>query len=346
MDPKEIFQKAVRLEQTERVPVMFLAGGIWELNENNLSFQDFLNMNPEESADYIYQQNERLNSDIVWTGAGCNNLALKALGAKLKMNRPGKGIDVKPLLKKPGDVDKLNPDALKNDPDINRLLESTRKLKDKLGNKRMLGASQWGPMTLANLLLGASEFMMDLIADKEAVIYLMEFTRELVLTYWNLFLEAGVDLVCQSEPVASGDMISREMFEEFAVGNLRYTNDKIQEKGCFRMLHICGNTEKILPLIPETHTDLFSMDWKNSLVQARKILGGKIAFAGQADPISTMLMAEKEEVKRICEACITDARWEEGGYLLMPGCDLAPGTSLENIRAMVETAYTHTQNIG
>lgn len=339
MEPKEIFKTALRLEPTKRVPVMVLAGGVWELKEHNLSFQEFLDLDSSRMADYIFRENEKINADIVWTAAGCNNLALRAFGAKLKMKRPGRGIDAVPLLIKPQDVDKLQLHLIREDPGINTLLEATKELKKKLGEKKMLGVSQWGPMTLASLLLGASEFMIQMMLDKEAVQYMMEFTRELVLTYWNLFLEAGVDLVCQAEPVASGDMISKEMFEEFALPHLIFTNRRIKEKGCARMLHICGKTEPILPLIPKTETDLFSMDWKTSLKKARKELGGKTAFAGQIDPTGILLLGDAKQVTEVSKRCMEDASWQEGGYFLMPGCDLAPGTSIENIHAMVETAY-------
>ncbi|MCI5595666.1 MAG: uroporphyrinogen decarboxylase family protein [Lachnospiraceae bacterium] len=342
---KEIFKSAIRLEPTERVPVIILSGGVWAFNQKGLSLQDSFDMPPEESADYIIEMNKKVRSDLIWCAAGCNHLVLRALGAKSKFKKVGKAADVKPMITSPKEVDKLNPDRIKEDPGIIAMVECTKILKKKIGDQTMLGVSQWGPMTLASLMMGTTEFMIGLMKDKEGMEYLMEFTRELVVTYWKLFADAGVEHVSQAEPVASGDMISRAMFEEFALPHLQYTNNKIKDSVFSKMIHICGNTENLFPVLPETGTDMFSMDWKTSLKKAREELGGKIAFAGQVDPSNVMLLSDESTVKEKAEECIRDARWEQGGYVLMPGCDLAPETPLSHLNAMMDVAYGHTQEI-
>lgn len=345
MNQKEIFKKAIKMEPTERIPVMIISGGVWAFNQAGLSLQDSFDMPPEQSADYIIAINEKVRSDLIWCAAGCNHLVLRALGAKSKFKKPGKAADVKPMITGPMDIDKLNTNKIKEDPGIIAMVECTKILKKKIGDKTMLGVSQWGPMTLASLMMGTTEFMIGLMKDKEGMKYLMEFTRELVVIYWKLFAEAGVEHVSQAEPVASGDMISRNMFEEFALPNLLYTNQKIKDDVYSKMIHICGNTESLFPVLPETGTDLFSMDWKTSLSKAREGLGGKIAFAGQVDPSNVMLMSSPDVVREKCEACASDAQWEKGGYILMPGCDLAPETSLENLNVLMDVAYSHKQQV-
>ncbi|MFT3951934.1 MAG: uroporphyrinogen decarboxylase family protein [Oscillospiraceae bacterium] len=343
MTGKEIFKKAVKLEKTERVPVIILSGGVWAYNLAGKSLQQSFDMPPEESASYWAAVNEKIRSDLIWCAAGCNHLVLRAVGAKTNFANVGDAAGTEPFLERPSDVDKIDVSKIKDDAGIQAMLESTRLLKNKIGDSTMLAVSQWGPMTLAQLMVGATPFMLMLRKDPEGAKYIMECTTEMVIEYWKLFAQAGAEHVSQAEPVASGDMISPKMFESFALPYLQKTNKAIDPYVFSKMIHICGNTTKILNVLPETGADLFSMDYKVSLATSREILDGRMAFAGQIDPSEIMLMSGTERVTQVAQQCIDDADWKRGGFMLMPGCDLAPATPIENVQAMVNTAYANTQ---
>jgi uroporphyrinogen decarboxylase len=178
-----------------------------------------------------------------------------------------------------------------------------------------------------------------LIKDKPAVHAMTAVAAQMVARYWELFLDAGAEYVSQAEPSASGDMISKKQFIEFALPNLKKTNEMIGAKPFAKQIHICGDTTKFLELIPETGADAISLDYKVSLAAARAALGGKIAFLGHMDPVAIMQMGTPEQVREDCRRCVREAEGEKGGYLLMPGCDIPPTVPLANIEAMVETAY-------
>ncbi len=343
MNSKEIFKKAVKLEKTERVPVIILSGGVWAYNEQGKSLQDSFDMSPEESADYLINMNKKVKSDLIWCADGCNNLVLRALGAETAFSIPGKSAVANPFLSSPGDVDKLSLDKIKKDPGIIAMLESTKILKKKTGSQTMLAVSQWGPITLANMMLGTTVFEKKLRKDRDSILYLLEFAKEVVITYWNLFLDAGVEHVSQAEPAASGDLISPRMFEDLVLPCLKYTNEKIGDKPFSKMIHICGNTTNFLDALPDTKADMFSMDYGVSLKIAREMLNGRMAFAGKMNPSEALLSGSTQKVREDCEACISDADWSRGGYIMMPGCDLPPNVPLENLETMVRVAHSHTQ---
>lgn len=152
-----------------------------------------------------------------------------------------------------------------------------------------------------------------------------------------MFVEAGAELVCQSEPVSSGDMISKKIFEKLALPYIKSANNGINGRVKAKMLHICGKTTKILDFIPQTGADFFSLDYKVNLTLAREKLGGKIAFGGQLDPIKVLLEGAPKDVENAAEKCITDAGLN--GYVLMPGCDVPPKTKMENVQAMIKVAH-------
>lgn len=337
MTNKEIILSAIKLKYTERLPVIILSSGIWTYNRFGLSLQDLFDIPPEVATDYVIENYKHLNLDLIWTAADCNNLILRAIGAKTTFNVIGGAATVdEPLITEPSDVDRFNIDDIENDPGIDALLKTTKIISNRVGNEYLIGVSQWGPFTLSGQLMGTEKFMRMVMRDKEGTKHILEFAQKLILKYLSLFLEAGAELVCLAEPSSSGDMISSRMFEKIALPYIQNTFNGVHAKA--KMLHICGNTTKILDYIPQTGAELFSMDYKVDLKLAREKLGGKVAFAGQIDPVSVMLNGNTNDVEQAALDCIRGAGLD-GGYVLMPGCDLPPKTKIENVAAMVNTAH-------
>ena len=337
MTNKEILLSAIRLQKTPRVPVIKLAGGVWLYERHGLSLQDVLDMPPAQYADLMLRDNEELGMDLIWTGAGLNHVLLRTIGSKVTFDKVGAASTVEePMISSAEDLDKIKSPSLENDPGIANLLEATRILSERVGNEVLIGVSQWGPFSLAGLMMGLEKFMVYIMRDKAGTERILAFTQELVEKYLELFREAGVGLVNFSEPSAS--MISPKMFQDLAMPCIRKTNDAFRDKGVARMLHICGNTTKLLDLIPETGTDLFSFDYKVDLAAAKEKLGGKVAFAGNIDPVGVIFEGTKEDVAKAAENCLRIAG-ETPGYVLMPGCDIPPKTRIENVKAMASVAH-------
>lgn len=140
---------------------------------------------------------------------------------------------------------------------------------------------------------------------------------------------------------ASGDMISRRQFEEFVLPYQRWVIQRIKAKGAETLVHICGDVTDRLDLIPATGAGILSVDYKVDLARAAEVLAGKMAFAGNMNPVGVMQALEPEGVAWACRACIEQAG-AASSHILMPGCDIPPGVPLENIRAMVDTAWGRT----
>ncbi len=345
MNSKEIILAALRFEAAPRIPVILLSSGIWEYSRNNMTIDDFINLSPEKNSEFVINTNKILNMDLIWTAAGCNNLILKALGADVTFDKPGFSSSVnKPLLNTPDDIDKLNINLIENSREIGNLLNATRIIANEVGNEYLIGVSQWGPFTLAGLLYGLEGFMKICMRDTAAAQHILHNTSNFVLKYLSLFADAGAELICQSEPTSSGDLISPAMFKSLAAPALKRNNNEISNKVVARMTHICGNTKKIMDFINEIDTDLFSVDYKVDLEAAKAKLEGRTALAGNIDPVRVMLEGSAAEVRNKAQECCRKAS-EGRGYVLMPGCDIPVSTPLENIFAMVEVAHNYNNDI-
>ncbi len=336
MESREIILNALNQQKTPRLPVAILSGGAWTFNRRGLTLEKTLSIGAEKAAEILEETNEIIKSDIVWPGSGYHNLAIRAIGGEIKFRAKGTPDVQEVLLKEVKDVDAVNLDGLKNDSDISTLVETTAILSRSIGKRTLVGTSQWGPFTLAGHVYGVERLMRSIYRDKAAVRAVLEFTSELCYRYLKLYVDSGVEIVSIADPTSSGDLISREQFREFSLPYLKKVTGKLAADGVLVSIHICGNIDDRLDLIPETGAKNLSLDYKVDLQKASGILNGKMTFSGNMNPVAVMQNETPEGVAAACRECIEKA----GGssYILMPGCDLPPAVPIENILAMVRAA--------
>jgi uroporphyrinogen decarboxylase len=336
MNSKEIILKTINLEKTSRLPVALLSGGVWTLNRQGLALEQALE-DPDRVVAMMIQTNEQVQSDIVWAGSGYHNLAVRALGGRIKFRSKGAPDVLEPLIRETTELDKIDLKILEDDPGILNLCWVTEQLNWKIGSDTMIGASQWGPLTLAGHIYGVEKLMRGIYKDPAAVHRVLEFTTELCYRYLKLFINAGAQIVSIADPTSSGDLISRQQFQDFTLPYLKKAVAKLNNSGAAVMIHICGNIANHLDLIPESGAQIISVDYKVDLSRVREKAGFWMAFAGNPNPVAIMQNATPEEVMTACRDCINRAG-PGSSYILMPGCDIPPGVPLENIQAMVRSA--------
>jgi uroporphyrinogen decarboxylase len=338
---KEIIAKLVALEKTPRLPVSLLSGGAWTLNRDGLTMEQALNAPPERLAEVIARTNEQVGCDIVWPGSGYHNLALRGAGGVIKFRTKGTPDVMAPLIQDVSQIDPSLAERMLEDAGIRVLVETARMLSNSIGEHTVVGTSQWAPFTLGGLAFGVERLMRSVYKDKPAVHAVLEFAAELCFAYLEPFIDAGVSIISLADPTSSGDLISREQFQEFSLPYLTKVAAKVKERGVWLVVHICGNTTNRLDLIPSSGANIMSVDYKVDLSEARRLLDGKIAFAGNMNPVAVMQKETPQGVAEACRQAIAKAQ-PSAGYLLMPGCDIPPSVPIENVRAMVETAHEYS----
>jgi uroporphyrinogen decarboxylase len=88
---------------------------------------------------------------------------------------------------------------------------------------------------------------------------------------------------------------------------------------------------------------MVSVDSKVDLCKAKQILNGEIALAGNVNPVFVIEEKTSEEVYTEAQKCLDSAAYD-GGFMLLPGCDLSCKASEENVRALTKAALNWTEN--
>jgi [methyl-Co(III) methanol-specific corrinoid protein]:coenzyme M methyltransferase len=188
-----------------------------------------------------------------------------------------------------------------------------------------------GPFSLAGHLCGANKLLKGTIKSPDMVKNVLKSVSDFNAVYANRLLDAGCHFIVVIDPAASGDLISEKTFQTFLLPVYQAMHEKIGGK---IILHICGNTNKLLPLIAETGFEGFSFEGPTVRVEtAREMIGNKMILIGNV-PTKTLLMETSEKVIREAETAL------RGGIdLLAPACGVALQTPLANMKAMAQAVH-------
>jgi uroporphyrinogen decarboxylase len=237
--------------------------------------------------------------------------------------------DDDPFMLEPPRVSKLEPADPKKDGRMPVVLDATRRLKALLEDETPILTSLKGPFSLASFLRGIDGFLEDLLTDPRRARSFLRIATDNQLAYAEAIVKSG-GIPFIGDPVASGSLVSPEMFREFAQPYLAQLIRYIHESGAKAGLHICGETKRLLADMAATGADFLSVD-EMDLALARQEVGDKTVLMGN---VSTNLLLEgtPEQVAAAAKECL-----QRGGQslILSSSCDVPTDAPKENVQAMV-----------
>lgn len=215
------------------------------------------------------------------------------------------------------------------------VLEAIRNVRREVGDSLPISSLALGPFTLAGELASVENLMRWIMKKPNYVKQFVNFATDVVIEYAKAQYRAGSDIVQVADPLASGNVISPEMFREFVKPALIRIAHNL---GGIRVLHICGRTERIIPDMAETGFDGLSVA-EEANIDGIKPLVGDAKILGNVSSRETLVLGPPDDVKAQAIKAL-----EAGVDLLEPGCGISPITPLKNIRAMVEARNEFCEN--
>lgn len=337
MESKEIILEALSLGRPPQVPVAVWGGGMWTARMMGTSLLE-MSKDPEQMAQVLQMAYDRLPFDILFLGSGYPAALYGPLGGRLRFEGISAPKLEAPVLKEIGEAKDLPLNGIHQDPILRTIRAASSSLRRTLGSRAFLTVVINGPLTFAGQLLGVNQLMMALVDAPDQVRDLLDISIKAICLYLEPYLEEKVvDGVALADPTASGDLISKKAFEDFALPGIQTLAQWVREREAHLFLHICGNTADRLDRIAESGIHCFSLDHKVDLASAKQILRGKVCLAGNVDPVEIMLRGKEQEVEENAKKCM-EAAAPDGGYILMTGCDIPPEVALENATALLRAA--------
>jgi MtaA/CmuA family methyltransferase len=255
---------------------------------------------------------------LLENGTGCN---AEACGVEVHYRDDTAPVAGEPVLRSLSEVGELQvPDPYVTFP-MSEILKATRILARELGDKAWICArADQGPMDLAAQLIHA----------------LLDYARRVATRYAYALIECGGRSTSIGEPMAGPAMISPRHYRRYPWAHERRMVKELRDQGIILHLHICGDTDRITDDFIATGAPVLEIDHKTDATRAKAATLGRTCLLGNIDT-NLLVFGTPGEIDIACEALISTCK-QGGGFMLGPGCALAPTTPADNIHALVESA--------
>ena len=218
--------------------------------------------------------------------------------------------------------------------------ESCRIVKNHFGNEVFVrGNCDQAPFSLAAMMRGTSEFMLDLLTENNLVFNLLDYCTNVSLQFINLIADTGVDMVSNGDSSAGPEMISPGMYKKYAWPYEKILVERAHQLNLPYCLHICGNTDAILEEMKNTNTNALELDYKTDIRKILNTCSDSTTFIGNIDPSGILAMGTIGDVERVTTELLSVYK-NSPRLILNAGCAIPAETPSANIRKMIEIAHT------
>lgn len=216
---------------------------------------------------------------------------------------------------------------------MNRLLE-IRNYKNIVGKECFIVGWVEGPVAEYVDLRGATGASLDFLLEPENVKKTMDVITESAIDFIKLQINEGAHCIGIGDAFCS--QIGPELYNRFAFARQKLLVDHIHKAGALAKLHICGNTATILPFMIATGADIIDIDHLvPTMAEFSGMLSPGQAFSGKADPVTVIQDGTPEIIR---ESVIDDFNQAGNRCIISAGCEITPGTSIDNMNAFRKAA--------
>jgi uroporphyrinogen decarboxylase len=333
MKPSSRVLNSLRLEPTDRIPVLPLVG-THSAEIAGIRVVDAIH-NGEEMAKAVLFSLRKYGYDGVFPFMDLSAEA-EAMGCGTREQEEGVPAVVRPALNSIEDLGRLTVPEPEEDERLPHFLKAVRILSEEVGGEVAVCAYITGPFTLASHLLGMTDFLVNCRRNPEALGGLLELTSQVGTTYGRALLRAGAQVIMILEPVAA--LISPAHFRTLVSPHISSIAGNLG-RSVPLILHVCGNASHLVGEMVGIGVNGISIDAPVDIGLAREKTAGRLCIVGNVSPVKVMLYGSTEDVRRACEDCIR--KGGERGFILSSGCEIPKKTPPENIQVMVKVAKEH-----
>jgi uroporphyrinogen decarboxylase len=227
------------------------------------------------------------------------------------------------------------------------MLEAIRLVRNAVGHEVAIRAPGTGPFALASYLIGSQAWLLEIgmeeaepDTEREAALHhALDLASEALIQFGKACWDAGADIIQCGDSLASCDVISPRTYQRFAYPYEHKVFHAWKEYGVSAsLLHICGDSTKVLEMYAQTGADLVEIDNQVQLTAAKQRIGQRVTLMGNVHTVTDLLQGDRATVRASAQRCIQRAG-RGGGFILGSGCLVPRRTPIENVQEMVRVAH-------
>ena len=328
MNGYERMMAAVGGTRPDKVPIM-LHNFMMAARENGVTMEEF-RRSPAAVADSFIRAVETYQYDGILVDIDTATLA-GALGVPVDFPVDAPARCVGHRLDSLRSVDSLPPVDISGDPTVRVWLEAVERLHRYFGDEILIrGNCDQCAFSLASMVRGLMNWMLDLSdpENREPAHRLLEYCHQATRQFVRLMAETGAHMVSNGDSPAGPDLISPDMYREFAFQFEEDIAGYAAELGLPHVLHICGDTSLILEDMVRTGSSGLELDYKTDARKAHAVMKDKVTLFGNIDPSGVLAFGTVDEVTARTRELL-DLFSDTPRFVLNAGCALPASTPSE-----------------
>lgn len=336
MNGYERITAALNDKKPDTTPIM-LHNFMMAAREHGVTMKQFRN-DPEVIAGSFISSVEKYKYDGIMIDVDTVTLA-GAVGVPVDFPEDQPARTHEGCLENLADIKSLKPPGIEQYKYIRIWLEAVRLLKEYFKDEIYIrGNCDQSPFSLASMMRGAQNWMLDLMmAEEGRIVELLEYCTEATSQFLKLMAQTGCDMLSNGDSPAGPDMISPDMYEKYAFPFEKKIVEVSHKANLPYTLHICGNTDLILGKMLETGIDAIELDYKTDIKKIFDIYHDKAVLIGNIDPSGVLAMGTVEDVsKKTFE--LLEIYKDSNRFILNAGCAIPAETPSENLKTMIKVA--------
>jgi uroporphyrinogen decarboxylase len=281
---------------------------------------------------------ELYKQDLVSVGVDIYNVEAEALGCEVKYFDDLSIPSVSgPIVMDLEDLKRLRVPDPATDGRMPMFVSATKRIHEALGNEVFVSGTIVGPFTLAAILRGFDNLLMDFFMDEGFALEQLRFASEVGFAYAKAFIDAGTGISINESWIAP-PLLSPDLFETKVFEFEKQLISRIKSSGLKNVALICGgNTSPIADLLAQTGTSLLMADANSDQAAYKKLCEAhKINLRASIDSVLLQKGDEyqlEEAVKNVIAKCSANGRFILGCGVV--SADTPPGNVLK-LKALVD----------
>ncbi len=240
------------------------------------------------------------------------------------------------------DIERLRP--IKVEEDLGHVLETIRILDRELDVPLITFAG--APFTIASYLIegrpSKSYIRTKTMMYSEPQLWhsLMRKLGDMVATYLRKHIENGGKAFQLFDSWVGA--LSTTDFRTYVLPTIQYIFDQLQDLNVPKIYFPGVSSGELLPELNGLPVDVIGLDWRVSIPEARRRLGGNYAVQGNLDPyvLTAPSSVIHEQARRII-----DEGLQEPGYIFNLGHGLFPEASIDKLKELTDYVHEYSASV-
>ena len=300
---------AISHQEADRIP-LFLLLSLYGAKELKMPIREYFS-DPMNVVNAQLMMRDKYRNDCIYTFFYAA-IEIEAFGGEVLFTEDGPPNSGEPFIKSIDDIAKINIPTLKDAKSLQRVLEATKRLKSAVGVETPIIGVVMSPFSLPIMQLGFEKYLELLYHRRYEFDMLMRINEEFCISWANAQLDAGATAICYFDPLASPNMIERELY--LATGHAVAKRTISRIKGATATHLASGIALPVIDDIVSTGSGVIGVSADDDLAALKKAAHNKICLLGNLNAID-MVNWDSRQVETAVRNIIRTAG--SGGGLIL-----------------------------